>query len=169
MIIQKSRIFMPKIPKIISIGYIILLGITLGAGLYAGAVVAPVIFHSNTYLGEPLLTRFQEGLIMTENFIRLSYLVDFTLLSVALYEGFRWKNFDRDITTTISSLLVISLGLLYVHYYIPQILAFQAQGEAVTKSKLFENTHFASELDFKLFAVALLVLLARNLYRSLRS
>ncbi len=159
---------MPKIPQAITIAYIILLGITLGAGLYAGIVVAPVTFHSEIYLGTELLTRFQEGLIMTENFVRLSYLVDLTLLCVALYEGFKWKNFDRDTITTFSTLIVLSTGLLYVHYYIPQILDFQKQGEKVTQSKIFENTHFASELDFKLFALALLILLSRNLYRTLR-
>jgi uncharacterized membrane protein len=159
---------MPTIPKGITIAYFILLGITLGAGLYAGIVVAPVIFHSELYLGAPLLSRFQEGLIMTENFVRLSYLVDFTVLAVALYEGFKYKNFDRDITTTISAFLVLASGLLYVHYYIPQILEFQKQGESAMQSKIFENTHFASELDFKLFALALTVLLARNLYRTLK-
>ena len=159
---------MPTIPKGITIAYFILLGITLGAGLYAGIVVAPVVFHSEIYLGNELLTRFQEGLIMTENFVRLSYLVDFTLLAVALYEGFKYKNFDRDTITSVSAFLVIASGLLYVHYYIPQILEFQQQGEKITESKLFENTHFASELDFKLFALALLVLLTRNLYRAIK-
>ncbi|HHD77233.1 MAG TPA: DUF4149 domain-containing protein [Campylobacteraceae bacterium] len=159
---------MPTIPKGITIAYFMLLGITLGAGLYAGIVVAPVIFHAELYLGAPLLSRFQEGLIMTENFIRLGYLVDFTVLAVALYEGFKYKNFDRDITTTVSALLVLASGLLYMHYYIPQILELQKKGESVTQSELFENTHFASELDFKLFALALTVLLARNLYRTLK-
>ena len=158
---------MPTIPKGVTIAYFILLGITLGAGLYAGVIVAPVTFHSELYLGNELLTRFQEGLIMTENFVRLGYLVDFTVLAVAMYEGFKYKNFDRDTVTSVSAFLVIASGLLYVHYYIPQILAFQAEGEKITESKLFENTHFASELDFKLFAAALLVLLARNLYRTL--
>jgi hypothetical protein len=160
---------MPVIPKGITIAYLILLGIALGAGLYAGIVVAPVTFHSELYLGSELLSRFQEGLIMTENFVRLSYLVDFTVLAVALYEGFKYKTFDRDTITSVSAFLVLASGLLYVHYYIPQILEFQQKGEEITKSKLFENTHFASELDFKLFTTALLVLLARNLYRGLRT
>ncbi len=159
---------MPTIPKGITITYLILLGITLGAGLYAGIVVAPVTFHSETYLGLEILNRFQEGLIMTENFVRLGYLVDFTVLAVALYEGFRYKNFDRDTVTSVSAFLVIAFGLLYVHYYMPQILEFQAKGEAITQSELFEKTHFASELDFKLFAAALLILMARNLWRGLR-
>ena len=159
---------MPTIPKGITVAYFILLGITLGAGLYAGIVVAPVVFHSELWLGSEILSRFQEGLIMTENFVRLGYLVDFTMLAVALYEGFKYKNFDRDTVTTTSAFVVLATGLLYVHYYMPQILAFQKEGEEITQNKLFENTHFASELDFKLFALALTILLARNLWRTLK-
>ena len=159
---------MPTIPKGITVAYFILLGITLGAGLYAGIVVAPVVFHSELWLGSEILSRFQEGLIMTENFVRLGYLVDFTMLAVALYEGFKYKNFDRDTVTTASAFVVLATGLLYVHYYMPQILAFQKEGEESMQNKLFENTHFASELDFKLFALALTILLARNLWRTLK-
>ena len=71
--------------------------------------------------------------------------------------------------TTIPAFLVISSGLLYSFYYIPQILEFQKEGEQITESKLFENTHFASELDFKLFTFAILALLIRTLYRNLRA
>ncbi len=35
----------------------------------------------------------------------------------------------------------------------------QQKGEAVTASEVFKNTHFASELDFKLFAISILALL----------
>jgi len=106
---------------------------------------------------------------MTENFVRLGYLVTFTVECVALYEGYKYKMFDREAITTIPAFLVLSSGLLYVAYYIPQILEFQKEGEGVTQSKVFENTHFASELDFKLFTVALLALLIRTLYRNLRA
>jgi len=158
-----------KIPKYLTIMYIVVLGITLGAGLFAGAVVAPITFHSELYLGDEILSRFQEGLIMTENFVRLGYLVSFTVLVVALYEGYKYKMFDREAMTTIPAFLVMSSGLLYSFYYIPQILEFQKEGEQITESKLFENTHFASELDFKLFTFALLALLIRTLYRNLRA
>ncbi len=159
---------MITIPKYITLSYIILLGIMLGAALYAGVVVAPTVFHSEVALGSELLSRFQEGLIMTVNFVKLSYLVNITILAVIFYEGYRFKSFERDSIGLLSAVLVVLSGLLYSQYYIPQILELQAQGEAVTKSELFENTHFASELDFKLFAFALLVLLARNIYRNLK-
>ena len=158
-----------QIPKIITLFYIIILGLTLGAGLYAGVVVAPVTFNSEIYLQSEILTRFQEGLIMSENFQRLGFLVTFTVLCVALYEGYKYKIYDRDIFTTIPAFIVITSGLLYAHYYIPQILELQKEGESMTKSEVFENTHFASELDFKLFTLALLILLSRTLYRNLRT
>ncbi len=158
-----------QMPKIITLIYIIILGLTLGAGLYAGIVVAPVTFNSELYLQSEILTRFQEGLIMSENFQRLGFLVTFTVLCVALYEGYKYKMLNKDVFTTISAFIVITTGLLYAHYYIPQILELQKIGESMTKSKVFENTHFASELDFKLFTLALLVLLSRTLYRNLRT
>lgn len=157
-----------QIPHFITVIYVILLGMTLGAGLYAGVVVAPVTFHSELYLGAELLTRFQEGLIMTENFVRLGYLVTITVIAVVLYEGYHFKMYQRDMFTMLSALLVIMSGLLNAHYYIPQILEMQAQGESITGSEIFEKTHFASELDFKLFTFALLALLARTLYRKLK-
>ncbi len=160
---------MVKIPKWITLVYIMILGITLGASLYAGIVVAPVIFHANTFLGAEQLSRYQEGLIMTANFVRLSYLVDLCVLAVVLYEGFRYKSFERDAIALLSGFLVLASGLLYSHYYIPQILDLQRQGAEVTSSELFAHTHMASELDFKLFASALILLLGRTLYRTLRS
>jgi hypothetical protein len=156
---------MLQIPKIISTIYIVLLGITLGASIYAGAIVAPVIFHSELYLGSEFLSRFQEGLIMSENFLRLSYFVDITLLAIIFYEGYRFKSFERDTIGLLSAVTAVLSGLLYSHYYIPSILEMQKQGESVTKSKIFENNHFASELDFKLFTFAILILLIRNIYR----
>ena len=159
---------MITIPKYITTIYVILLGIMLGAALYAGIVVAPTVFHSEVALGGEVLSRFQEGLIMTINFVKLSYLVDATILAVIFYEGYRFKSFERDTVGLLSAVVVVLSGLLYAHYYIPQILELQAQGEKVTESKLFENTHFASELDFKLFALALLILLVRNIYRNLK-
>jgi len=157
-----------SIPKWITIIYIVLLSTVLGASIYAGAVVAPTIFNSEIYLGSELLTHYQEGLLMTQNFIKLSYMVDIVILAVIFYEGYRFKSFERDSIALLSGVLVVLSGLLFSFYYMPQILEFQAKGEEITKSKIFENTHFASELDFKLFSIALLVLIVRNLYRSIK-
>ncbi len=159
---------MINIPKNISIIYFILLGVTLGSVLFAGAIVAPTIFHTDQLIDGDLLNRFQEGLIMSSIFVKLSYMVNFTMLAVIFYEGYRFKSFERDSIALLSAVTVVLSGMLYSFYYMPQILQMQSEGEKVTQSKIFENTHFASELDFKLFSLALLVLLIKNLHRSMK-
>ncbi len=151
-----------------TMAYIILLGATLGAGLFAGIVVAPVTFHTETWLGSEILSHHQEGLIMTENFVRLSYLVNVALVAVALYEGYKYKKFERDTITQIATFFVIATGLLFSQYYIPDILTMQMAGETMTQSEIFSNIHKGSEINFKIFSVALLVLLVRNMQKACR-
>ena len=148
--------------------YIITLGVVLGASIYAGAVVAPTIFHSEKFLNGALLSHFQEGLIMTVNFQKLGFVVNFMVFFVLIYEAIKWKNFESSRWVLMTSFLVISSGLLFSSYYIPDIVQMQLQGEAITASKTFKNIHFASELDFKLFSLTTLVLLIFNLKKALR-
>ena len=75
---------MNKYFRMVTMAYLILLGAMLGAGLYAGIVVAPVTFNTDQWIGSEVLTQFQEGQIMTENFLRLSYLVNVVIVSVIL-------------------------------------------------------------------------------------
>jgi hypothetical protein len=42
---------MNKYFRIATIAYLMILGATLGAGLFAGIVVAPVTFHTEAWLG----------------------------------------------------------------------------------------------------------------------
>jgi len=152
--------------RIITIGYLLFLSVVLGAGLFAGIVVAPVTFHTQDWLGLDILTHFQEGEIMTQNFLRLSYLVNLLIIIIALYEGYKFKKFERDIITQISTFFVLASGLLFSQYYIPDIISMQLQGEKVTKSIAFINTHKGSEINFKIFSLALLVLLVRNMQKA---
>jgi uncharacterized membrane protein len=139
---------------------------TLGAGLFAGAVVAPVTFHTENWLGSEVLSHFQEGLIMTQNFVKLSYLVDVTVIAVALYEGYKYKKFERDAATQIATFFVIATGLMFGHYYLPDILTMQLAGEEMTKSAAFIATHKGSEINFKIFSLALLVLIVQNMRKA---
>ncbi len=150
----------------VTMAYLILLSAMLGAGLFAGIVVAPVTFNTDLWLGADLLTRFQEGQIMTENFLRLSYLVNVVLVAVVLYEGYKFKKFERDTLTQVSTFLVLATGLLFSQYYIPDIIAMQNAGEEMTKSVAFINTHKGSEINFKIFSLALLVLIVQNMRKA---
>ncbi len=157
-----------KIFKLMTYTVIISLGTVLGAGLLAGIVVAPTIFHSELLLGSELLSRFQEGLLMTQVFERLAYAINFLVVVVILYEVIKYKAFESDRWSLLATFLVVSTGLLFTSYYMPQILEMQSMGESITGSKLFENTHFASELDFKIFAFSALALLILNLKKALK-
>ena len=157
---------MKKYFRVTTIAYLVLLGLTLGAGLILGIVVAPVTFHTELYLGSEMLSHYQEGLIMTQNFLKLSYLVTFTVIAVVLYEGYKYKKFERDTTTQIATFFVITTGLMFGHYYLPDILLMQQAGEVMTESSDFINLHKGSEVNFKIFSLALLVLMVRNMQKA---
>jgi len=152
-----------------TIGYIIVLGSLLGASIYAGAVVAPTIFGSEVYLGKEILTQYQEGLIMSVNFYKLGIFVDFSILAIFLYEGYKYKMGERDNITLGATFLALATGLMFAHYYIPDIVMMQHAGEQMTQSQEFINTHKGSEINFKIFALAIFVLLIRNLQKALKS
>jgi membrane protease YdiL (CAAX protease family) len=157
---------MKKNFRMFTMTYLIFLSGVLGAVLYAGIVVTAVTFHTDAWLGADLLTRYQEGQIMTENFLRLSYVVTAMVVVVALYEGYKYKKFERDRITLVATFFVLGTGLLFSHYYIPDIVAMQMQGEAMTQSEAFVNTHKGSEINMKLFVVALLVLVVQNMRKA---
>lgn len=148
--------------------YLILLGITLGAGLFAGIVVAPVTFNTASWIGSELLSRYQEGEIMTENFVRLSYLVNVSVVAVVLYEAYKYKMGEREPLTLAAAFLAVATGMMFGHYYLPDILAMQQAGEAATRTQAFIATHKGSEINFKLFSLALLVLLVQNMRKALK-
>ena len=157
-----------KLFKIMTITYLIMLGALFGASIYAGAVVAPTIFHSEQFFGGEILSQFQEGLLMTSNFEKLGTMVTIGVFFALFYEATKWKSFESDRWTLISLFFFVASGLLFSGYYIPDIIEMQRQGEAMTQSQTFKNVHFASELDFKLFAFSALALLILNLKKALR-
>ena len=157
-----------KLFKIMTMAYIILLGALLGASIYARAVVAPTIFHSEKFFDGEIISNFQEGLLMTNNFDKLGTFVTIMVFFALFYEATKWKSFESDRWTLLSLFFFVTSGLLFSGYYIPDIISMQLQGEAITQSEKFKNVHFASEFDFKLFSVATLALLMFNLKKALR-
>ena len=154
------------IPKPLLIFYLTLLGSTLGVCIALGIFVAPVVFHANSLL-KGAIDHYQEGLIMTEIFVRSNYLIAFTSLFVLAVEAYHFLFFCRDKITFFSAFGVVWMGLMFVFYYTPQIIEFQKTGESVLKNELFQKAHFASELDYKILLVCLTILFVRYLYRKL--
>ncbi len=109
------------------------------------------------------MDHYNAGILMGEIFHRFSYWVYFLAAFVILYEAYMYKTTKRDSIVLASSATVIFSSLMFSNVYAPKILAMQAVGVEATQSVTFENIHKASELDFKILAVALLVLFVRRL------
>jgi len=151
--------------KYLQIAYIALLFITLGAVLAAGILVAPVIFNAQNVLGTDILSHYQQGLIMTEIFLRLNWLLHLCVLAILLMELYRYKSFQRDMWLLVSAFVTVFCALLFTQYYTPDILAYQAKGPEATQTAAFEALHSGSELAFKLMAAALTILGVRNVQK----
>lgn len=149
--------------KYLDVIYLLILGITIGAVLVLGIMVAPVVFGSEHYLTTPWLSRFEEGKLMAEVFSRFGYLGYITVLMVLFYEIAKYKYMLIDKISMLSAIGVVATILMFVAVYTPKILEYQALGESAIDES-FEAIHRASELDFKIMLVMLLVLFARRAY-----
>ena len=143
--------------------YLVILAATFGAVLVLGAMVAPVIFNPNKILVDISLDHFNSGIIMGEIFHRFSYWLYFVATVVIVYEAVMYKLGQRDAIAFGSAITVVFSSLMFSAVYSPKILSMQAIGVEATQSDTFRNVHLASELDFKILAVGLLVLFIRRL------
>jgi hypothetical protein len=64
----------------------------------------------------------------------------------------------------LSAMVALSTIGLFIGVYTPKILELQELGEEATQSVEFENLHIASEIDFKILVISLIVLMGRRLY-----
>lgn len=148
---------------IFDITYLLLIAMTAGAVLVLGAFVAAVVFHSEVYLSVPLLSRYEEGKIMGEIFRRFTYWAYFMSVVIAVYEVARYKVMQIDKIAILSALGSIGTLLLFSAVYTPKILEYQTRGELAIDDS-FEALHKASEIDFKILLVMLLILFGRRAY-----
>ena len=142
--------------------YLLILGATLGGVLVLGIFVAPLIFHTERLLVAPL-DHYSAGVVMGAIFHRFSYWVYLTVIFVGVYEIVQYRAQRRDRVAILSALAVMGAALLFSAVYTPKILQMQAEGVAATQSAAFNSLHIASEIDFKILALALLVLFVRRL------
>ena len=148
---------------LVDVIYLLLIAMTAGAVLILGAFVAAVVFHSEMYLTLPLLSRYEEGKIMGEIFRRFTYWAYFMTAVIAIYEVSRYKVMQIDKISILSALGSIGTLLLFSAVYTPKILEYQSRGEAAIDAS-FEALHTASEIDFKILLVMLLILFIRRAY-----
>jgi len=147
----------------IDFSYFVILAATFGAVLVLGAIVAPVVFHTDKILVDMLLDNYNAGIIMGEVFHRFSFWVYFVAVYVVVYEAMRYKTGERDAVSFGAAVTVVFTSFLFSAVYAPKILEMQAIGVEATQSDTFANIHAASEIDFKFLALSLLVLFIRRL------
>lgn len=147
----------------IDFSYFIVLAASFGAVIVLGAIVAPVIFHTDRIVSDLLIDHYNAGIIMGEIFHRFSYWVYFLAVFVGIYEVAAYKMGQRDAIAFGASVTVLFSSLMFSAIYSPKILEMQAMGREATQSDTFNNIHIASEIDFKILAVALVVLFVRRL------
>jgi hypothetical protein len=147
----------------IDVLYLLLIAMTAGAVLVLGVFVAAVVFHSELFLSVPLLSRYEEGKIMGEIFRRFSYWAYFMAAVIAVYEVSRYKVMQIDKVSILSAMGAISTLLLFSGVYVPKILEYQSRGEAAIDES-FEALHKASEIDFKILLLMLVLLFGRRAY-----
>ena len=143
--------------------YLIILAATFGAVIVLGALVAPVVFHTDGIVVDLVLDRYNAGMIMAEIFSRFGvwlYIVAFVVLS---YEAMMYKMGQNDRYIFIGSVIVVFTSLMFSGVYAPKILAMQDMGLEATQSDTFATIHTASEIDFKILAIGLLILFVRRL------
>ena len=143
--------------------YLIILAATFGAVIVLGALVAPVIFNTDGIVVDLVLDRYNAGMIMAEVFNRFStwlYVVAFVVLS---YEAVMYKMGQNDKYIFIGSVIVVFTSLMFSSVYAPKILAMQDMGREATQSDTFATIHMASEIDFKILAIGLIILFVRRL------
>lgn len=149
---------------LIDVMYLLTIGMTVGAVLILGAFVAAVVFHSEVYLSIPLLSRYEEGKIMGEIFRRFTYWGYIMAVIIVWYEIVRFKAMQIDRVSILSAFGSVSTLLLFSGVYSPKMLEFQQLGELAMMNNSFESLHKASEIDFKIMLVMLLVLFGRRAY-----
>lgn len=148
---------------VIDVIYLLLIAMSAGAVLVLGAFVAAVVFHSELYLTLPILSRYEEGKIMGEIFHRFTYWAYFMSVVIAVYEVSRYKVMQIDKVSMLSALGSLGTLLLFSAVYTPKILEYQARGEDAMDES-FEALHKASEIDFKILLLMLLILFSRRAY-----
>jgi hypothetical protein len=101
---------------------------------------------------------------MAQGFDKFSYFLGFMGIVIMAYEMYSYKILQRDKTVMLSAMVALSTIGLFIGVYTPKILELQELGEEATQSVEFQNLHIASEIDFKILVISLIVLVGRRLY-----
>lgn len=139
--------------------YMLLIGASAGAILALGAFSAPVIFHVNDYVSGISLSAVESGMIMTQLFLKLNYLLEVLAVYMIVFEmvGFFIVK-ERAGFTFFLGVLIVGAIFLFTRYFTPIIINAQEGGMPAVGSAEFQRVHLYSEVDFKFLMAALVIM-----------
>ena len=143
--------------------YLGFLGIAIGVEIAARALVAPIIFFPQKYLGEGVLTHFQSGILMTQVFLKMNILIGFVALYSIIYEvQVMMARKNNDFFSLTLSLGILVFTGLFLFYYTPFIVHAQQLGAEHTATQAFSTMHKQSEWVIKVLMLTQVVLFIRR-------
>lgn len=158
---------MPKLFPLTHALYLWILGIAIGTIIALGVLVAPVIFKAALYLPELPLTKFQSGILMTQIFVKSTYILNFTAVAILVYEFASFKlGYTRPLFWLFGGISLMAI-LLFTLYYTPYIIEAQNLGAEATQSPAFASMHAQSEWVFKILLFSLSALFITRALRIL--
>lgn len=137
--------------------YMLLIGVSLGAIVAAGAFSAPVIFRAIHFVPTLDITIFESGLLMTEIFKKLNVILNILALYMLVYEILSLRISGKKLAPLLGFVSIILIGL-FTLYYTPYIIHAQTLGESGIQTSAFDSMHMQSVYVFKALMVTLCLL-----------
>ncbi|MBM0637000.1 DUF4149 domain-containing protein [Campylobacter sp. VicNov18] len=139
-----------------------LLAAMIGIEAVLGIVVAPIVFYPHDLIGNGVLSHFQSGLIMTQIFVKMGYLIIGVSVVNCLFESYSFRkdkfSFKIKFSKLLLSILILILSLVFVFYFTHTIIELQSLGEKITQDRQFVSIHNASERVIKIILILQVVL-----------
>lgn len=126
-------------------GYFFLLSAMLGIELFIGICVAPILFFPAKFSLDVPLTLAQSGMLMSEIFVKLGYI----LIAISAF-GVLYSFWNQKKLLFCLACIILILAGLFVFYFTPIIL--QAQSLGATDTQDFQQIHRLSEHTIKVIA-----------------
>ncbi len=137
--------------------YLLFVGVSLGTIFASGALCAPTIFRAASIAHGLEITVFQSGVLMTNIFVKLNFMLNALALVILVYEMLSWRIGGAKLAPILGFVSII-LIFLFTLYYTPYILEAQKIGEDGIASLAFQGMHEQSVLVFKTLMISLCLL-----------
>lgn len=150
--------------KSIFITYVLLIGICIGIELSVGALVAPVIFYTSSFLGDGVLSHFQSGILMTQIFLRFNLILMVLTMGFVIYEIYLYFIKRNDLVCNIMLFIIVTGALMFVLHFTPFIVEAQSIGAEATITDKFLSMHKQSEWVIKVVIIGQIGLFFRRIW-----